>query len=315
MKKILQYLQEHIRSEYHPGYYITVGLMLTGMIVGNYMLNFETDWVIRPYFRTEWGLLAYMLFYGVPYMLTILAYAFFHDEWKIFRDRDFWIRTSVIILILGFDGGFYYYDWAVQNLGLTNAYEHYWIRRCAGTLGSAFAIGIPLLIFWYIYDKQQQSFYGLGFKGFDWKPYATILGLMAIIVFAASFMEQFRSYYPTLKFHYVEQIPNWNPSTCYAIYEPLYGLDFMWTELMFRGFMVIGMAGILGKGAVLPMTVVYASRHFAKPWAETVSSIFGGYILGVIALHSRNVMGGVFIHAGIALMMDGFALLQIFVLS
>ncbi|MEM7655668.1 MAG: CPBP family intramembrane glutamic endopeptidase, partial [Bacteroidota bacterium] len=81
-------------------------------------------------------------------------------------------------------------------------------------------------------------------------------------------------------------------------------------ELIFRGFFVIGMAKVLGKGAVLPMVSIYAARHFAKPMLETVGSVFGGYILGVIAFRSQNIWGGVLIHIGIAALMDVFALLQ-----
>lgn len=63
-----------------------------------------------------------------------------------------------------------------------------------------------------------------------------------------------------------------------------YAWDFVSVELAFRGFLIIGMIKILGKGAVLPMAVTYAFYHFGKPAGETISSVFGGYILGIIAL-------------------------------
>ncbi|CAN5226073.1 hypothetical protein BH23BAC1_BH23BAC1_38320 [soil metagenome] len=58
------------------------------------------------------------------------------------------------------------------------------------------------------------------------------------------------------------------------------------------------------------MVVLYAFYHFGKPPGETIGSIFGGYILGVIAMYTRSVMGGVLLHVGIAWLMDGFAFLQ-----
>ncbi len=66
----------------------------------------------------------------------------------------------------------------------------------------------------------------------------------------------------------------------------------------------------MGKNVILPMAATYAVLHFGKPIGETISSIFGGYILGVIALYSRNIWGGVFIHGGTAFFMEAFAFLK-----
>ena len=70
------------------------------------------------------------------------------------------------------------------------------------------------------------------------------------------------------------------------------------------------MAKILGKDAVLPMVVTYAFLHFGKPLGETVGSIFGGYILGVIALRTKHIFGGCIIHIGVAYLMEVMALWQ-----
>jgi membrane protease YdiL (CAAX protease family) len=91
----------------------------------------------------------------------------------------------------------------------------------------------------------------------------------------------------------------------------MYGYDFIPTELLFRGFMIIGMAHLLGRGALLPMVVCYATLHFGKPLGETIGSVFGGYILGVIALRSRSIWGGMFVHIGIAWAMELAAWIQL----
>jgi len=93
-----------------------------------------------------------------------------------------------------------------------------------------------------------------------------------------------------------------------VIFEMVYVSNFLTTELLFRGFLVIGMVKYLGKDAILPMVACYAVLHFGKPLGETISSVFGGYILGVIAFYSKNIWGGVFIHGGIALLMELFSL-------
>ena len=70
------------------------------------------------------------------------------------------------------------------------------------------------------------------------------------------------------------------------------------------------LARYLGAYAVYPMVAVYCYIHFGKPFAEALGSIFGGYILGVISLESRSVMGGVLIHIGVALGMEILAFAQ-----
>ena len=94
------------------------------------------------------------------------------------------------------------------------------------------------------------------------------------------------------------------------LYEGVYGLDFISVELVFRGFPVLGFSRTLGGHAVLPMVVTYGFLHFGKPLTETVSSLFGGYVLGIIAHKNRNIWGGVFIHLGVAWAMELFGWLQ-----
>lgn len=68
---------------------------------------------------------------------------------------------------------------------------------------------------------------------------------------------------------------------------------------------------------VLPLLLYYIfidreSSYFygLKPLGETISSIFGGYLLGVLALYTRSIWGGLLIHLSIAWLMDGVAFLQ-----
>ena len=64
------------------------------------------------------------------------------------------------------------------------------------------------------------------------------------------------------------------------------------------------MVKLLGKEAVLPMVSMYAFLHFGKPLGETIGSVFGGYILGVIALKKEHIFGGFIIHVGVAYLME-----------
>jgi hypothetical protein len=88
------------------------------------------------------------------------------------------------------------------------------------------------------------------------------------------------------------------------LYEIPYALDFINIELFFRGFLIVAFTRFLGPHAVLPMVVAYCALHFGKPMTEAISSIFGGYILGIISFHSRTIWGGAIIHAGTAWCME-----------
>ena len=60
-------------------------------------------------------------------------------------------------------------------------------------------------------------------------------------------------------------------------------------EYIFRGFLVLAFARILGGYAVLAMVGAYMFLHYGKPLAEAISSVFGAYILGIISLHTRKI--------------------------
>ena len=136
--------------------------------------------------------------------------------------------------------------------------------------------------------------------------YKWILPLVVI----ASFQPDFQHTYPQFKFWKMGDVFGLSKFQMTLIYEFFYGLDFISVELMFRGALVIGMASVLGKDAVLPMAVTYVFIHFGKPAGETVSSFFGGYILGVIALRRQNIFGGIVIHIGMAYLMEIAAVMQ-----
>jgi hypothetical protein len=89
-----------------------------------------------------------------------------------------------------------------------------------------------------------------------------------------------------------------------AIYEFFYLSDFIRVETLFRGALIIGVARFLGKDSIMIMAALYCVLHFNKPMGETISSIFGGYLLGTIAYYQKNIVGGCIVHAGIAGLME-----------
>ena len=58
------------------------------------------------------------------------------------------------------------------------------------------------------------------------------------------------------------------------------------------------------------MIVPHCMIHYPKPLPETLGAILAGIALGTLAMRTRSIWGGVFIHVGVALTMDWLAVAQ-----
>lgn len=273
----------------------------------NYYLDFE-DSIIDSYYGKPIRMVYFFLFYSLAYYGATLIMVYFKKESRILKSGEFWVKSLFVLAIIAADGGFHYHDIWVKNEFPREV--TYVARRVAKNSINIFTMIIPLLIFYYAYDRKLKNFYGLTTRNVDFKPYLYMLGIMVPIILAASFIDNFSRFYPIYKsnnaYQYLE-VEAWVPA---IIYEIFYGWNFLTIELAFRGFMIIGLVKVMGRNVVIPMVAVYCFYHFGKPEGEAISSIIGGYILGIIALESKNVWGGVFIHVGIAWLMEFFAWLQ-----
>jgi membrane protease YdiL (CAAX protease family) len=93
-----------------------------------------------------------------------------------------------------------------------------------------------------------------------------------------------------------------------AMWEALYGAQFLSLEFFFRGFVLQGLRRALGANAIFVMLVPYCMIHFGKPLPETLGAIGAGLILGTLAMRTRSIWGGVVIHVCVATTMDLLAL-------
>jgi hypothetical protein len=148
------------------------------------------------------------------------------------------------------------------------------------------------------------SFYGFTTKNFSLKPYMLCLLLVIPLVAAASTQPDFLQAYPRLKNVYESLEKVNNPWFYYLLYELSYGSDFVYTELFFRGFLVLAIIKIAGKDAILPMAGFYCAIHFGKPLAECISSYFGGTFLGIIVYNTRSIIGPLILHLALAWLME-----------
>lgn len=308
MKKFLEYFRDFHRSYFDVRLYVFTALFIAVLILFNYTFDFEDSYIDSFYGKVV-RMLFFFLYHALAYYGVLLIIQFFGKE-KLHLSARFWMKSLAGLMILGFDRGVYPF---VSDLLLSDiphqVYRFYFkvLYNAYGLLTIVLPVGLLMCLF----DRHsREGLYGLRLKKVDFKAYGILLLLMMPVLLLATCLPDLLDYYPTYEraggksFSVYYDVTEWIAK---VVYEMVYLLDFVNTELLFRGLLIIGLSKMLGKNVVLPMVAAYAVLHFGKPLGETISSVFGGYILGIIALYSRNIWGGIFLHGGIALLMEIFA--------
>lgn len=246
--------------------------------------------------------LYFFLFYATAYYAVSGVQYLVRKKQTTRSKSEYWIQTLSILTTLSIASGL-----SLETLNLRTTmswpeYKYFFVvfEQCKKLL----VYSVPFWLLKRKYNSDQPSFYGLTLKSFDVKPYLLLLALMLPVIAGVSFQGAFSQCYPQFK-HWEYQEVYFLPQAAMAgFFELLYLMDFIMVELLFRGIMILGLARILGKEAILPMVSCYCFLHFGKPIFEVVASIFGGYILGVIALKTKTILGGCMVHMGIAGLME-----------
>lgn len=133
--------------------------------------------------------------------------------------------------------------------------------------------------------------------------YALLAAPIVGFAFAVSFSPDFQQTYPFYRW----AGRSWADLIAW---EAIYLSQFVFLEFFFRGFLLDTLAPRFGAGAIFVMAVPYTMIHFVKPWPEALGAVAFGILLGILALRSRSIWGGAFVHMTIALSMDLMALAQ-----
>ncbi len=136
-----------------------------------------------------------------------------------------------------------------------------------------------------------------------WRGYLLLLSPILVFVVLVSFGEDFVNHYP----FYDNAGRSWLD---FLLWELLYMSQFVFLEFFFRGFMLNALRPAIGANAIWVMCVPYMMIHLPKLALEATGAILFGLFLGILALQSRSIWGGVLVHAGVALSMDVAALLR-----
>ena len=309
MKSIIKYLRQYVREYFNAKLYFSIAAFLTICIAFNYYYDFE-DGVIDHYYGRPIQLLYFFILQAMPYYVVCLLIYYFTSMKGFITQRRFWVTSLMGLFMLAVDRSFYFHQLLITNL--PNALTMF-AYRSMGNLSTFLVVVMPLYLFYRFADHQSTTFYGITRKGVNLRPYFILLLLMLPLVVGASFSLDFLKTYPMyqrangLMAAQFLNLPEWVLAINYEI---TYALSFFSVELFFRGFLILGIMRYLGPYVVLPMVATYAFLHFGKPLGETIGSIFGGYILGIVAYYSRNIWGGVMVHMGLALLMELAAFVQ-----
>ncbi|MCO4806399.1 MAG: CPBP family intramembrane metalloprotease [Flavobacteriales bacterium] len=300
LKRIISDLTSHIKLDFNWKQDGVLFLILGVLIFCNYYFKVEGRFLSG---LSNFQYLSYFLIlYPAVYYLAVVV-----KSGTAVLTREFVLVSGVFMLALSASSGFIYYRDFVQELPI---YEQYYLRNIIANAQGAFWIFIPLLGVYFISErKHMNSFYGLSLTRHNFKPYLGLIALMIPLLVGAIWLPGFLDTYPTMKVWQYQPVYGMTRVQMASLYEFFYISDFIRVETLFRGALIIGVARFLGKDSIVIMATLYCVLHFNKPLGETISSFFGGYLLGTIAYYQRNIVGGCIVHGGIAGLMELIAYL------
>ena len=310
LQLLLGELHIFIKKDFHALSYLYTFAFISICIFLNYNFGFYQNVIRESYFSGN-SLWVIPLFYISIYFATIIPVLIFQKDYKTLRNFRFYSKALFFIVLYGLAIGYYNYsNWEFPSL--FSEEKQYVLRLISQLKGCLFFIP-SLLMMKYFFDKKVLGLYGLAQNTKHIRAYILLFILMLPFLIFTSFTSDFMRAYPQFRpwlYPDVFSWPNWFST---FVFELTYSLDFVMTELIFRGALVIGMVSILGRKSVLPMVAMYAAIHFGKPLGETISSVFGGYILGALAYQTRHIWGGVIVHICLAITMEVMGFLHFYV--
>ena len=133
------------------------------------------------------------------------------------------------------------------------------------------------------------------------KIYFPLVIIMLPILWIACGQKSFYQFYPLYKPDSLKM---------FLYYEVIYLTQFFSIEFFFRGFGLFRLEKFFPGFGIYIMVIPYSFVHIHKPFGEAVGSIIAGVILGKLALNSKSIWPGVFVHGCIAFSADLFSLIH-----
>jgi len=302
LKKIIGYLKNYFTKEVNKTYLVLIIGLNALFIYLNYEYRIPKNWINDS--NNFWeSFYRHFVFYFASILYPFIILYIFDRDPK-FYTKKLWTIIAIGCAIFALRSSFTYHNKLISEWLKDNQELKSLAYNCFDNLVMCLITIVPVFIIWMIWHRRQMPFYGFSTKNFEAKPYWILLLLMVPLIVWASFQTDFLQQYPKVYgiFHYNNlNSENWKSV---ALFELCYGIDFISIESFFRGFMILLLGRIIGYKCIIPIACFYVGIHFWKPMAETASSFFGGMLLGVLALETKSIYGGIMVHLGIAWLME-----------
>lgn len=125
-----------------------------------------------------------------------------------------------------------------------------------------------------------------GFTFGDWKAGLALTGI--VIAIGAPILWLVSSNNAAMQDYYSGQLNLGLPVVSF--------LDLIGWEFFFRGWILFGYMRAFGDNALWLQAVPFALAHMGKPEVETLSTIFGGFLFGLVAWRTRSFIYPFLIH-------------------
>jgi len=313
MKRLTGYVTDFFRNINKKSFAI-ISLITAAAIFLNYYLGLESA-ILRAdskSYRFTGFLLLYTLIFTGTYLVIInnkndhqVRGSILQNEALAgYRQHSSTFHTLIILLTPAI--------FAVRmasgliTLPVTHILDRPWDSYFAIILNAPLKCLILLLVLYFIKRRggYRHSITGLQSGSLSLKPFLIIVILFMPLIILAGMQPDFIKTYPRFK-HIAFIFPfTSQPWLTALLFEVSYAFDFIFSEVFFRGFLVLAFIRYVGPSAILPMAALYCTIHFGKPLAECISSYFGGIILGAISYRTGSVLGGLVLHLGIGFLME-----------
>lgn len=298
-KTIAAPIRAFVQSQFTLGYFFCALIMMATIIWLWYRFP-----GLQAYSNEKWPLKFFKnyLLFLIPFAGGFALQQLFYEPPAYEKTTLFWLMLFAAPAFFAFRVNFtIYIPWVKSSF--SPADQQYWLRIFHFL--SRYVVLIPVAVVWYIFHRKYQPFYGLVASSNISKYFFLLLCMLPLLWLASrspSFLKQYPRLFQALPAG--SAAPWWKP----ALFELCYGLDFFTIEVFFRGFLILGLVYICGPSAIIPAACFYCSIHLGKPLGETISSFFGGLLLGIITWQTKTIWPGFMLHVGIAWIMEALAL-------
>jgi len=296
LSQVFKYIRSFYKEEFNLFYLLLILAMLAVIIYLNYWHGLEKKYAASG---SSWlaGFTGYYFLYLIPFAAAFFLQKLFYPDCSYFSSSWFWIILLLAPAFFSFRVNFAFHQPWVNSQWA--APENLFYLRSINWVVRVFVVLVPVIIVWWLKDKNNQPFYGTKPLG-SLQPYLMMLLIMVPLLFLAAMQKDFQAVYPKAKVLQTIPAKGWQ----YTVYELCYGFDFVSIEFFFRGFLILALAQICGTHCIIPVACFYCTIHLGKPMGEAISSFWGGLLLGIIAYNTGSIWGGLIVHLGIAWLME-----------